>query len=92
MRIPLADIPLERGRVASLIAEKGFDIPDNLSVDGAGDAVLELQVHLWDGVLGEDGSVRDITCKKYSVSHCSPCRISFPKPFVPPIPEYLFKI
>jgi len=49
--------------VASLIADESFDIPDNLSVDGAGNAVLELQVHLWDGVLGEDGSVRDITCK-----------------------------
>jgi hypothetical protein len=36
-------------------------IPDNLAVDGAGDAVLELEVHLGDGVFGEDGSIRDIT-------------------------------
>lgn len=38
------------------------DIPHDLSVDGARDAVLELQVHLGDSVLGEDGGVRDITC------------------------------
>jgi hypothetical protein len=31
-------------------------------VDGARDAVLELQVHLGDGVLGEDGGIGDITC------------------------------
>lgn len=36
--------------------------PDNLSVDGARNAVLQLQVHLGDGVLLEDGGVRDITC------------------------------
>lgn len=35
-------------------------IPDDLSVDGARDAVLELQVHLRDGIFGENGSVRDI--------------------------------
>lgn len=39
----------------------GSDVPDNLAVDGAGDAVLELQVHLGDGVVGEDGSIRNIT-------------------------------
>jgi len=38
-------------------------------VDGARDAVLELQVHLWDGVLGEDGGIGDITCTEFSVSH-----------------------
>lgn len=31
-------------------------------MDSAGDAVLELQVHLGDGVLGEDGGIGDITC------------------------------
>jgi hypothetical protein len=34
-----------------------LDIPHDLSVDGARDAVLELQVHLGDGVLGEDGGI-----------------------------------
>lgn len=43
---------------------EGADVPDNLAVDGAGNAVLELQVHLGDGVVGEDGSIRDITCKE----------------------------
>jgi hypothetical protein len=30
-------------------------------VDSAGDAVLQLEVHLGDGVVGEDGGVGDIT-------------------------------
>jgi hypothetical protein len=34
---------------------------DNLAVNGARDAVLQLQVHLGDSVLGEDRGVRDIT-------------------------------
>ena len=38
------------------------DVPNDLAVDGARDAVLELEVHLGDGVLGEDGGIRDITC------------------------------
>jgi hypothetical protein len=38
-------------------------------VDSAGDAVLELQVHLGDSVLGEDGGIRDITCVLL-VLHC----------------------
>lgn len=37
-------------------------LPDNLAVDGAADTVLQLQVHLGNGVFGEDGGVRDITC------------------------------
>ena len=36
----------------------------DLAVDSAGHAVLELEVHLGDGVVGEDRRVRDITCKK----------------------------
>jgi hypothetical protein len=36
-------------------------VPDNLSVDGAGHAVLELQVHLGNSVLGEDRGIGDIT-------------------------------
>lgn len=41
----------------------GGGVPNNLAVDSAGDAVLQLQVHLGDGVVGEDGGVRDITCR-----------------------------
>ena len=42
---------------------EGRLVPNNLAVDSAGDAVLQLEVHLGDGVIGEDGGVRDITCK-----------------------------
>jgi len=41
--------------------ERSWYVPHNLSVNGAGDAVLELEIHLGDGVLGEDGGIRDIT-------------------------------
>lgn len=39
-----------------------MDVPDDLAVDSAGDAVLQLEVHLGDRVLGEDGGVRNVTC------------------------------
>lgn len=48
-----------------------FSVPDNLAVDSAGDAVLELQVHLGNGVLGEDGGVGDITCNRAVLVTCS---------------------
>ena len=38
------------------------DIPNDLAVDGARNAVLELEVHLGDRVLSEDRGVRDVTC------------------------------
>lgn len=37
------------------------NVPDNLAVNGARDTVLQLEVHLGDGVLGEDRGVRDVT-------------------------------
>ncbi|KAI6756204.1 hypothetical protein HG530_011940 [Fusarium avenaceum] len=37
------------------------NVPDNLAVDGARDTVLQLQVHLGDGVLREDGGIGDVT-------------------------------
>lgn len=37
-------------------------VPNDLAVDSAGDTVVQLQVHLGDGVVGENGGVRDITC------------------------------
>jgi len=47
-----------RSTVASSFA--GTDTND-LSVDSARNAVLELQVHLWDWVLVEDGGISQIT-------------------------------
>lgn len=40
------------------------NVPDNLAVNGTRDAVLQLEVHLGDGVLGEDRGVRDVTWKE----------------------------
>lgn len=37
------------------------NLPHDLAVDSARDAVLELEVHLGDGVLREDRGIRDIT-------------------------------
>lgn len=36
-------------------------VPNDLAVDSAGDAILQLEVHLGDGVVGEDGGIGDIT-------------------------------
>jgi hypothetical protein len=49
------------GRGAVAAADAGADA-DNLAVDSARNAVHELQVHLGDSVLGEDGGIRDVTC------------------------------
>ena len=48
----------------------GEDIPDDLAVDGARNAVLELEVHLGHRVLGEDGGVRDVTCVDVLSAYC----------------------
>jgi hypothetical protein len=48
--------------VSAKAVEENGDIPDNLAVDSARNAVHELQVHLGDSVLGEDGGIRDVTC------------------------------
>ena len=39
---------------------QGPNPPDNLAVNGARDAVLQLQVHLRDCVLVEDGGIGDV--------------------------------
>jgi hypothetical protein len=39
------------------------NIPNDLPVDGTRDAVLQLEVHLGNGVFWEYGCVRDITYK-----------------------------
>ncbi len=43
------------------------NVPYYLSVDCAGDTVLEFQVHLGDGVFGKDGCIGDITCTQYLI-------------------------
>lgn len=45
------------------------NVPDNLAVNGARDAVLQLQVHLGHGVLREDGGIRDVTCELIVSEH-----------------------
>jgi hypothetical protein len=49
-------------------------IPNNLSVNGTADAVLQLKIHLWDGIFGEDRGIRDIT---YILSQCLKKRFGF---------------
>jgi len=44
------------------------NVPDNLAVDSARDAVLQLEVHLGNRILGEHRGIRDITCEERSVS------------------------
>jgi hypothetical protein len=63
LRRPATERTLRNVSTASqLVLWRGLHIPHDLSVDSARDAVLELQVHLGDGVLGEDGGIGDITC------------------------------
>jgi len=40
------------------------NVPDNLSMNGARDTVLQLEVHLGNGVFWEYGCIRDITCAR----------------------------
>ena len=55
------------------------DVPNDLAVDGARDAVLELEVHLGHRVLGEDRGVRDVTCGNVrSVCCVLPLRLTCP--------------
>jgi hypothetical protein len=44
------------------------NVPNNLAMDGARDTVLQLEVHLGNGVFWEYGSVRDITYSPQFVS------------------------
>ena len=48
----------------------GCGIPNDLAVNGARNAVLELEVHLGHRVLGEDGGVRDVTCVDVLSAYC----------------------
>jgi hypothetical protein len=42
------------------------NVPHDLAVDGARDAVLQLQVHLGHRVLLEDGGIRNVACRGVS--------------------------
>lgn len=46
---------------SAIISSLSFIIPNNLAVNGARDAVLELQIHLRDRVFRIDRGIRDIT-------------------------------
>ena len=59
---------MRRARAARAVS--GEDIPNDLAVDGARNAVLELEVHLGHRVLGEDGGVRDVTCVDVLSAYC----------------------
>jgi len=58
-RIVSPDVLLKKG--CSTKVHLSACIPDDLAMDGAGDTVLQLQVHLGNGVFWEYGSVRDIS-------------------------------
>lgn len=58
---------MRRARGARAVG--GEDIPDDLAVDGARNAVLELEVHLGDRVLSEDRGVGDVTCVHILLVH-----------------------
>ena len=62
-------------RIPKVRVVSGLDVPDDLAVDGAGNAVLELQVHLGDGVLREDRGIRDITYYKQESVFRSPAKV-----------------
>lgn len=47
------------------------NVPDNLAVDRARDAVLQLEVHLGNRVLGEHRGLRDITCRIHELAERS---------------------
>lgn len=47
--------------VLKVSKDRSGRVPNDLAVDGAGDTVLELQVHLGEVVLGVDGGLLDIT-------------------------------
>lgn len=72
------DVPREIGHYRHIISpavllkermfDQGFisvrDIPDDLAMDGARDTVLQLEVHLGNGVLWVHGGLGDITCEE----------------------------
>lgn len=45
----------------TVFTETMLNPPDNLAVNGTGDTILELEIHLRDGVFRVDGCIRDIT-------------------------------
>lgn len=70
----VSDLP--RGRGQGHLAEHSCppletNVPDNFAVDGARDTVLQLEVHLGDGVLGKDRGVGDVTYRRHVLARCS---------------------
>jgi hypothetical protein len=45
----------------TVFTEAMLNLPDDLAVNRAGDAVLKFEVHLRDSVFRVDGCIRDIT-------------------------------
>lgn len=56
----------------AVVPAKWTNVPDNLAVNSARDAVLQLEVHLGNRVLREHRSVRNITCKHQSAENEPP--------------------
>lgn len=59
-----ANLAVMRHPVEHSCPPSGTNVPNDLAVDSARDAVLQLEVHLGDGVLGKDRGVRDVTWRK----------------------------
>ena len=58
----LACVREHRGITRTQLSLPRTNVPNDLAVNGTRDAVLQLEVHLGDGVLGENRGVRDVTC------------------------------
>jgi len=61
MRELLALLLFSRKRCSTKDLLSVRDVPDNLSMNGTRDTVLQLEVHLGNGVFWEYGCVRNIT-------------------------------
>lgn len=55
--MPKAHLKRPQGHRWHVVVARRTNVPDDLAMDGARDTVLQLQVHLWDRVFLEDGSV-----------------------------------
>jgi hypothetical protein len=71
--LPILVVPNSRRR-GTVSAAFSRTHTHDLAVDSAADAVLQLEVHLGNGVVGEDGSVRDITCSIEDVLDLGLCK------------------
>ena len=67
-RRPSRDRTLSKPCQPTLLAEEKEAVPDDLAVNGTGNAVLELEIHLWNRIFGENGGIRDIACNTSHVN------------------------